>query len=81
MIWRDELSVIKSSGRRRICFYVSFSRSDFRKANSPQRKSIIIFPDSHFSDFEEERRPTLLADYKCITGPQDGFTEDVVLRQ
>jgi hypothetical protein len=61
------------SGGRRIWFYVSFSRSDFGEAHSPQGKSVIIFPDSNFSDFEEERRPTLLAEYKCIAGPQYGL--------
>jgi hypothetical protein len=67
-----ELFVAADFGRRRIWFYVSFSRSDFREAHSPQRKSVIIFLDLHFSDFEEERRPTLVAEYKCIASCQYG---------
>jgi hypothetical protein len=58
-----ELSVVEGFGRRRFWFYVSFSRSDFKEARSPQLQIWNYILDPHFSDFEQERWPILLAEF------------------
>jgi hypothetical protein len=85
-----ELSVVKNFGRRRIWFYVSFSRSDFKEERWPQWQMWNYIPDSHFSDFEQERRPILLVEFhtkqteilqmgvrvQCIASPWYGLYSD-----